>query len=154
MKSPILTVELVPKTAWYKNLRSELPEGKWDQLRKHSYRLAEYKCEICSCKGDKWPVECHEIWEYDDVNHIQKLTGVISLRPSCHKVKHIGREHALGRAIPSIKHLATVNNWSRKDAEEYIKKVFKIWKNRSQHKWHLNLSWALSEEAHELCEIR
>ena len=73
METPILTVELVPKTAWYKNLRSELPEGKWDQLRKHSYRLAEYKCEICTGKGDKWPVECHEIWDYDDVNHIQKL---------------------------------------------------------------------------------
>ena len=57
-----LTIELVPKTAWYKNVRSEVSKDRWDELRKECYRNANYKCEVCGGTGPKWPVECHEIW--------------------------------------------------------------------------------------------
>ena len=67
-----LTIELVPKTAWFSNLRSILARAAWDKLRKESYKNAAHKCEICGGYGKKHPVECHEIWEYDDKNHIQK----------------------------------------------------------------------------------
>jgi len=52
-----LTIELVPKTCWYTNLRSELPKSKWDKLRKKSYQEADYKCQICGGKGNRHPVE-------------------------------------------------------------------------------------------------
>jgi len=45
-------------------------------------------CEICNGKGDKWPVECHETWSYNNNHLAQTLKGLISLRPNCHGAKH------------------------------------------------------------------
>jgi len=78
----------------FSNVRSNVTKEEWDKLRKKSYKKAGYKCEICGDKGTNlgynWPVECHEIWEYDDETHKQILKGLISLCPNCHKVKHVG----------------------------------------------------------------
>ena len=75
-----LTIELVPSTSWGNNLRSEanLSKDRWDTLRRQSYRKAGYRCEICSEKGPTHPVECHEIWHYDDETKTQTLKGLIS----------------------------------------------------------------------------
>jgi hypothetical protein len=49
--------------------------------------------EICKetgkTQGYKHNVECHEIWEYNDEDKIQKLIGLISLCPICHLTKNI-----------------------------------------------------------------
>ena len=141
-----LTIELVPQSSWGNNLRSEanLSKAQWDKLRKASYKQAGYKCEVCGGKGSKWPVECHEIWEYDDQNKTQTLKGLISLCPTCHKVKHIGRTlsveppHTQARVL---KHLAKVNDLTPQETEDYIVQVFEVWNERSQHQWSLDLSW-------------
>ncbi|MBW1729023.1 MAG: HNH endonuclease [Deltaproteobacteria bacterium] len=137
----MLTIELVPRTAWYKNLRSELSKEQWDELRRASYKAAGYRCEICGGKGDKWPVEAHEIWEYDDKKHIQKLIGIISLCPLCHKVKHIGLAQMNGEYDIVLRHLAKVNGWDLEEAEDYINKQINKWKDRSQYEWELNIDW-------------
>src|SRR5579862_704679 len=94
-----LTINLIPSTAWYKNLRSELPKGEWDKLRKAQYKTANYVCEICGAsgleQGFKWPVEAHEVWEFDDKEHIQKLISLIALCPLCHMCQHYGRSSAI-----------------------------------------------------------
>ncbi|AKJ73572.1 hypothetical protein SP39_1 [Salmonella phage 39] len=79
---------MVPKTAWFTNLRSHLSKSNWDVVRKKCYAKANYKCEICGGKGTKHPVECHEIWDFG--NGKITLKGLIALCPSCHEVKHIG----------------------------------------------------------------
>lgn len=33
-------------------------------------------------------LECHEVWEYDEENSIQRLSGLLALCTWCHKVKH------------------------------------------------------------------
>jgi len=53
-------------------------------------KKAENLCETCGGCGPQYPVECHEIWNYDDTRLIQKLDGLIALCPDCHEVKHIG----------------------------------------------------------------
>lgn len=136
-----LTVELVPKTVWFKNLRSELSQEEWDKLRKTTYKAAGYKCEVCGGKGPKWPVDAHEIWEYDDENKIQKLLGLTALCPSCHSCKHIGLAQVKGNYERARKHLAKVNGWSEEDAEHYIQAQFEIWAWRSEFDWKLDLSW-------------
>lgn len=89
-----LTIELVPSTDFYSNVRSNVTQKEWDVIRKKSYERASNKCEICgdagTNQGVKHKVECHEIWEYNDESHIQKLIGLISLCPNCHKTKHAG----------------------------------------------------------------
>jgi predicted restriction endonuclease len=72
-----LTIELVPKTSWYSNLRNVIRPAKWDKLRKSVYAEYEHKCGICGATGGR--LNCHEIWEYIDTNHEQKLIGFIAL---------------------------------------------------------------------------
>lgn len=136
-----LTVELVPRSLWGINLRSELPKSKWDKLRKATYKKANFVCEICGGVGRKWPVECHEIWHYDDENKVQRLDGLIALCPPCHQVKHLGR--SLG--IPQLKyatlaHLGNVNCLTEADLEYYLNHVFGKWRVRSESKWTQDLS--------------
>ena len=90
----LLTIELVPSTCWFSNVRDHVSKSIWDKLRKATYRQSNYRCEICGDRGSKHPVECHEIWHYDDDKYIQTLTGLTALCPDCHRVKHIGLAQA------------------------------------------------------------
>ncbi len=138
-----LTIELVPSTSWFSNIRSEVSPYIWDIIRKEVYKKANYKCEVCGGKGAKWPAECHEIWEYDDTNHNQILTGLIALCPDCHRVKHIDHASTLGHEIfiNATKHLAKVNNLDFEEAKKYIIESFEIYKQRSQYLWNLDLKY-------------
>lgn len=135
-----LTIELVPSSNWYNNVRSEM-KASWDDIRRTSYKQAGYKCEICSGVGPKHPVECHETWEFDMVNHIQKLIGLTSLCPMCHKSKHIGLAFIKGEEKEVIKHIKKVNGWTNADANKYIEEAFKIHDILSRTEWTLDLSY-------------
>ena len=137
----LLTIELVPAGQWGSNLRSVLPRSQWDRLRKKVYADAGYRCEICGARGPRHPVECHEIWRYDDHNLIQHLDGLIALCPSCHEVKHFGRAHVMGRGPDAARHLMKVNSWGPDQTAEYIKASFDLWNWRSNRTWKLNVSW-------------
>jgi len=143
-----LLIELVPQTSWGDNLRSRLQKKDWDRLRKGQARWAGWHCEICGQSGKdqgyKWPVECHEVWSYDDENHIQKLDRLISLCPLCHKVKHYGRTFNVEGhegALAALKRMMWVNGWKMKDAQAHVSEAFSIWEKRSHHVWTLDLSF-------------
>lgn len=140
-----LEIELIPKTSFFKNLRSELSTSEWNILRKDCYKKAGYKCEICGGKGKKHPVECHELWEYK--NGIQKLVGLIALCPPCHEVKHFGRTGIMGRYEQAILHLKKVNQWTDKKVRMHIEGAFALWAQRSVQKWSLDISWAKNKES-------
>ena len=141
MKKPKLTIELIPSTSHYNNVRSLLPTSVWDKLRKESYKNAKYKCEICKDsginQGYKHALECHEIWEYQ--NDTQILTGLIALCPNCHMAKHIGRAIAIKKGPQIFKHIAKVNNWSMEDVELYVGACFQDHKLKSKIKWEINI---------------
>jgi 5-methylcytosine-specific restriction endonuclease McrA len=137
----MLTVELVPSTVWYANLRSELPKEQWDILRKACYRKAGYVCEICGGKGPKWPVECHEVWKYDDAKRTQTLIGLIALCPACHMVKHMGLTAKRGKGKEARAHLAKVNGWAVEEVVQHVAEAFVTWMDRSTHAWELDTSW-------------
>lgn len=136
-----LTIELVPETSFYKNVRSEVPKDEWDIIRRQCYRDSNYICEICGGKGKQHPVECHEIWKYNDNKLIQKLIRFIALCPSCHQVKHIGLSQIRGIEEDCIKHLMRVNKISESTAEELIWEAFDTWRERSNYKWELDISY-------------
>src|SRR6266487_2075486 len=97
MPAARLTVELVPETSWYNNVRALVDELGWDRIRRQMYRQADYRCEICGGRGPEHPVECHEVWRYDDRTRVQLLVRMIALCPVCHQVKHIGLANGQGR---------------------------------------------------------
>jgi hypothetical protein len=137
----LLTIELVPKTCWFSNVRSEVSDGDWEKIKKITFRNANYLCEVCGGRGPQWPVECHEIWHYDDREHTQTLLGFIALCPACHEVKHRGFANIQGRGEIADRHLAKVNKWTMPKTEQYVEEQFQLWKKRSQHEWELNISW-------------
>ncbi len=145
MKRQKLTIELVPKSSWYINLRNELNVEDWDKLRKFCYKKAAYKCEICGGKGPKWPIECHEIWEYEKLstkNKIfkQTLIGLIGLCPACHQVKHIGLSQIQGKYNKCLQHIMKVNKISRFDAKILVEYAFALYKARSLVEWDVDIS--------------
>lgn len=136
-----LTIELVPEGCWFSNVRSNVSKQDWDILRKESYKKANYLCEICGGKGDAHPVECHEVWSYNDETQVQSLVRLISLCPNCHEVKHIGFAKVRGRLSEATAHLMKVNNWDFEKANKYIDLSFRMWMARSLLDWTLDLSW-------------
>lgn len=148
-----LSVELVPSTCHYSNVRSTVKPKEWDKIRFLSYEAAGHKCEVCSETGKeqgyKHNVECHEIWEYDDTHKIQRLAGLISLCPTCHQVKHIGRAIAIGNQAECFTKLAKVNDWTLEEVIAHVDGAFEVHKERSQHQWALDLS-ILNQEPYNL----
>lgn len=133
-----LTVELVPSTCWWSNVRSHVAPAVWERLRRATAGAAGNRCEICGGRGRRHPVECHEVWDYDDARRIQRLVRFIALCPACHEVKHLGLAAKRGRQAAALAHLAKVNGWTADDAEAYAEVVFEQWAARSRHQWTLD----------------
>ena len=136
-----LKIELVPETSWYKNLRKYMKEKDWDQLRQRVYANYGHRCGIC---GDEGRLNCHEIWEYGDKKHIQKLVGFIALCDMCHHVKHIGLAGILARRgeldyEKVIEHFMKVNNCDRIAFENHFDDAREQWIERSGHNWRVDL---------------
>ena len=102
-----LNFELVPDSCWYSNLRSLLPPGGWDIVRKKAYARAGGKCMICGASSVR--LEAHEQWSYDERNCVQKLENVIAVCRACHEVIHIGRTQLAGREREASAHFMKVN---------------------------------------------
>lgn len=136
-----LEVELVPSTCWGSNLRSELTRAQWGACQQFVYARSGRRCEICDGVGDRWPVECHEIWSYDDNTRSQVLEGLIALCPTCHQAKHAGFAAARGQLHVVVMQLCEVNGWTLEHTELYLEAVFEVWSRRSQWAWSLDTRW-------------
>ena len=133
-----LTAELVPETVWNKSLCKLLPRNVWNDIRETVIRINGKKCQICG--ETEGIMNLHEIWSYDDINHIQKLDGFILLCVMCHHVKHIGLAGILANEgkldyNKVARHFCKVNSCSEKEFEEHVKGAFTIWRKRSQLQW-------------------
>jgi hypothetical protein len=141
----LLLISLVPQSAWFSNLRSELSVSEWDQLRKKTYKVANYVCEICGERGHKHPVECHERWKFDIESQIQTLVKTIALCPACHEATHYGLARIRNRDAFARAQLMRVNNWSDDQVERHITKAFRVWEMRNSITWNLDARWILGE---------
>lgn len=134
-----LTIELVPKSAWYANLRNLVGRYMWEKkIAKDTKDKYGYKCGICGDQAHR--LECHELWEYDDEQHVQKLVGFIALCSYCHKVKHMGHTKILAQQgyvdlEEVFAHFCKVNNCTIAEYRNHEKAAFKQWRERSQYKW-------------------
>lgn len=140
-----LEMELVPASAHYKNVRSNLSKIEWDILRRACYKKANNRCEICNGVGDRWPVEAHEVWKYNLKTKVQKLERLIALCQLCHSVKHFGLAQLQGRDEIAKKHFLKVNKCSVKVFEKHKEKSFALYEKRSQEDWTLDLDFLLTK---------
>ncbi len=135
-----LTAELVPSSTWYRNLRTAVPRGTWDVIRRSIYRAHDYRCGIC---GAKTRLNCHEVWAYDDESQVQRLSGFVALCDWCHHVKHL--VHAAGLTSEGkinyervIAHLMRVNGCDRETFEEHRERALEAYRRRSAEEWRVD----------------
>lgn len=135
-----LQIELVPSTAWFKNLRSEFSKNEWDIIRHFVYARANHQCEICGDTGKNQgynhAVEAHEEWYY--VNGVQSLAKITALCPLCHKCKHAGLAQIRGEIDIVITHLCKVNQITKQVAVKQLNNAFNLWQARSRQDWQLD----------------
>ena len=112
----LLTIELVPSTSWFNNVRTAVSAADWEKCKRMVRHRSQDRCEICAGRGPKWPVECHE-------------------------VKHMGFAQTRGRAEQALQHLAKVRGWTFQEAETYAESCFELWAARSQYEWTVDLSY-------------
>ena len=138
MSKFLLTIELVPKTSWYNNLRSLMRKEDWIILRKKVVMDAKNICAICRSKGY---LQCHEVWHYDDENHIQRLIGLLPICDLCHAVKHIGHTESTSKTLyaKAVEHFLSVNKCKRLDFEQQKNEAYLIWEERSKYEWRIDI---------------
>lgn len=141
LESLRLTIELVPATCWYANLRDVLTPAAWDTVRRQVYARFRHRCGICGGAGQ---LHCHEVWRYDDATHTQTLEGLIALCAPCHHVKHLGLAGILASrgALDEerlVAHFLRVNGCDRATFEAHRARAFAQWEERSRYEWTLDL---------------
>lgn len=136
-----LTIELVPQTCWFSNLRKVLTTSEWDRVRKYTYSLSEDRsCMICGTHEGR--LSAHEIWEYDMQTHTQKLIGLIALCDDCHMVKHIGLAQIQGKFILAQNHFCKVNQCDGVVLDEAMQEAYEMYHIRSDiDDWKLDISY-------------
>lgn len=122
--------EFIPKHQNYKNVRSYLQFknsnfSDWKKIRDTIENRYKNKCCICQLTSQDFDerettlTQCHEVWHFDDIKHIQKLMKLESLCVRCHQIKHINRFHK-DETIKNmlLKQYAELNNISIEQANK------------------------------------
>lgn len=137
-----LNFEFIPDTAIGQNLRNN-PE--WDILRKKVYDIYDRKCQIC--KRQDCSLDAHEVWEWDEENHIQKLINIIGICRLCHDVIHFNIPRKNDRENEVIEHYLKVNNCDYKIFKQKIAEAKAIKKRRSEiNKWEMDLNFIFQKQ--------
>ena len=135
-----LYIDMIPKTSYFKNVRSIFSNSDWNLIRHHIYERVSYKCECCGAKRFKY-LEAHERWDFDFTTKKQKLMRIIALCKLCHSATHYGHSSRKTKNIIKInEHIKKVRGFNDDDLEDHISEAYKIWHTRNKIKWELDLS--------------
>ena len=137
MPTEPLFVDLVPSTAWFFNLRSELKTSEWEAVKKATFVAAEYRCQACGGRGKAHPVECHERFSYSEFG-IQRFERTAALCPTCHMATHFGLASVRGKSEIALRQLCKVNDWTREEATKHVSDAMQKFSERSRMKWTLD----------------
>ena len=99
LRRPIL-LQPIPGPASYMNVRLLLTDTQWKRLRQPLADDVGNACEVCGRRGERWPTECHEWWDYDDTARTARLRRLIALCPRYHRMQHFGL-FALAMSCPN-----------------------------------------------------
>lgn len=140
-----LIIELLPESSWGKNLRDVLSPYNWQKLSQQVQKAADFTCDICGRVkggGEITRLNCHELWDYDLENEVQRLVGFQALCFECHCVKHIGYTYSDGWIDKEriINHFLRVNGATYEEFKKHENEAFDLWTDRSQIKWKIDFS--------------
>lgn len=138
-----LTIELVPAPQWYQSLRRNAKKSVWNRIRTEVIARQEGRCAVCGApEGSR--LQCHEVWEYDEKQLVQRLKGFVGLCTMCHHVKHLGLAGILAEEGKLdyervVEHFMKVNRCDRATFERHKAEAFAEWRRRNLLKWQLDL---------------
>lgn len=130
-------VDLIPSSSWCASLANMLTGSSWKVIRDVSTARAG-ACEECGAMGV--PLECHEIWTYDDEAGVQTLAELRSVCGHCHETHHLGLASVRGRYPQTMLRLAALNRLMPHEIAAYEVEVFSRFDRRSTVAWTLDLS--------------
>jgi hypothetical protein len=134
-----LYIDMIPKTSYFKNVRSLFNDCDWNLIRHHIYERVNHKCECCGKKRFKY-LDAHERWEFNEETKTQKLIRIIALCKLCHAATHYGHSKRTKNIDKINIHIKKINNFSDEELQNHINESYKIWKERNKIKWELDLT--------------
>lgn len=134
-----LYIDMIPKTSYFKNVRSIFSDSDWNLIRHHIYERASHKCECCGIKRFKY-LEAHERWIYDYETNTQKLIRIIALCRMCHNSTHYGHSKQTKEMAKIHEHLKKVKKINDEELINHINDAYKQWEERNKIKWVIDTS--------------
>lgn len=145
-----LKIELLPKTSWGTNLRTKLKKSDWDKIRKAVYEKEKMNCHICRCACSS--LDAHEIWDFDEKTHTQKLIEIIGICKACHNTIHYGRAQKIGLEKDARDQFIKVNKCSYLDFVRAVEAAKKRYDRLSKiSDWTLDIS-LIEQQGYHLIE--
>lgn len=132
-------VDLVPRSAWFANLRAMMPLSHWRGLSAYVIARAHGACEICSSEER---LEAHERWHFDPANGIQKLMRLMCVCKLCHLSIHSGIADVLGIREEIGFHIFQLTLWGKREMKQHMKEAGKRWEDLSVIAWEQDVSIA------------
>jgi hypothetical protein len=139
----MLKPSLVPGPLFGRSVAKQLRRKQWEAHRRSVLEAAANTCAHCGASYASHMI-CHEVWDYDDQNHIATLSGFDIVCRDCNSVLHFGfslvlsARKGMDRDERAVAHLMKVNGLTRKQATKLIDDAFGEWIDRSKHK-----TWAV-----------
>lgn len=136
--APYLLPDMLPVTTWEQNVRNLMGSAAWDRMRRHAYKAAGFRCEICGASGK---LEAHEKFVLYNETSVQRLERIMALCPLCHKAHHLGIARRLGMLRDVKAHMLWVNGWTADVLDAEIAEAYEVWEQRCHWPWTVDLSW-------------
>lgn len=122
---------LIPRPLWGINAHDLVERDCWEKIRRDTFLRDKKRCVICGKQG---PLECHEVFTFDDANGIATLARLESRCSTCHACNHLGRLYK--RNPPGFKqalvYLAKINKMQPQEVIDLVKDAFKLHKARTR----------------------
>ena len=134
-----LYIDMIPKTSYFKNVRSLFNDTDWNLIRHHIYERSSYRCECCGVKRFKY-LDAHERWIYDYETKTQKLIRIIALCRLCHQATHFGHSKKTKNIDKIKEHLKKVKKIDDIELDSCIKEAYNIWNDRNKIEWIIDTS--------------
>lgn len=147
-----LYVDLIPSTCWGRAGRTLLAtQYEWQRIRKMVYERAGQACEVCGNTREDLSalnyaprLHAHERYLYldDGGTRTQRLARLVCQCLACDEVTHMGRTSIAGPMYlaRARMHAMYVNGWSEKELDAHMVDAKRVWEERSQWEWTLDVT--------------
>jgi len=113
-------------------------------------RAARRACQVYSDAASASPLNCHELWDYNDDQSTATLVGLRIQCRNCDSAVHMGRAVRLGFGNTALAQLVKVNLIGAREARMLYRSALDEWRLRNKKHWRIVVAKSLMEKYPEL----